>query len=88
MKFLDAVFFLMILLVLLWSIKADFFFMFFGMAILLYFIIQLFFMNPFEILLSLLNFMFLNPLGFLLLFIPLLINIIYHYHKKAKLKRK
>lgn len=88
MKFLDAVLFLMILLVLLWSIKADFFFMFFGTAILLYFIIQLFFMNPFEILLSLLNFMFLNPLGFLLLFIPLIINIIYHYRKKAKLKRK
>lgn len=87
MKFLDAVLFLIFLLVLLWSIKSDLFFMLFGTAVLLYFIIQLFFMDPLEILLSLVEFIFLNPLGFIILFIPLVISIIDYIRKKIKSKK-
>ena len=82
MQFLDSLLFLLILLVLLWSIKADLFFVVFGFAILLFFLIQLFFMQPLDILLSIVNFMFLNPAGFILLFIPLIISLIKYVIKK------
>jgi len=84
MKFLDAVFFLMILLVLLSSIKVDLFFLLFGTAVLLFFIVQLFFQEPLEIILDLIDFIFLNPLGFILLFVPLIISTIHNFFKKRK----
>ncbi len=84
MKFLDAIVFLIILLVLLASIKADLFFLLFGTAVFLFFIIQFFFQNPFEIIVKLIEFILLNPLGFILLFIPLIISIIDYSIKKVK----
>ena len=88
MQFLDSLLFLLILLVLLWSIKADLFFVVFGFAILLFFLIQLFFMQPLDILLSIVNFMFLNPAGFILLFIPLIISLIKYVIKKKFSRNK
>jgi hypothetical protein len=88
MQFLDSLLFLLILLVLLWSIKADLFFVVFGFAILLFFLIELFFMQPLEILLSIINFMFLNPTGFILLFIPFIIAFIKHVVKKNLSRNK
>lgn len=74
MEFLDALLFLVILLVIIWSVKADFFLVIFGFAILFFFLIQLFFMNPVDILIAIGSFIILNPLGFVLLFIPLVIS--------------
>lgn len=87
MKFLDAIFFLIIISVLLWSIKVDLFFTIFSTVILLYIIIQLFFMNPIDVLSSLMNFLFLNPSGFFFLLIPF-ITALFHYFIKKYQKKK
>jgi hypothetical protein len=47
--------------------------MVFGTVVLLYFIIQLFFMDPIEIIFSIGRFFLLNPIGLLILFVPLII---------------
>lgn len=83
MEFLDSLLFILILLILLWTIKADFFFIIFGIASFLYFLIVLFSYNPLEIILSIFNFIFSNPLGLVIFFIPI---IIYSIAKNIKKK--
>ncbi|MFX1419324.1 MAG: hypothetical protein ACFE9N_10430 [Promethearchaeota archaeon] len=73
MDFVNSLFFLLLILALLWVIKLDLFFMVFGTVVLLYFIIQLFFMDPIEIFFSIGSFFLLNPFGVLILFVPLII---------------
>jgi len=87
MKFLDSLLFLVVLLVLLWSIKADLFFLIFGTALLVFFLIQLFFMNPIDILISIGSFILLNPTGFIFLFIPLIISSIKYLIRKIYLMK-
>lgn len=74
MEFLDSLLFLIILLVIIWSIKSDLFFVVFGFAVFIFILFQLFFTNPFEIIVSISSFILLNPFGFFLLFIPLIIS--------------
>lgn len=73
MNFLNSLVFLGLLLSFFWIIKADLFFMIFGIVLLLYFVISSFFVDPLEILFSIGQFIFTHPLGILILFIPLLI---------------
>ena len=82
MDFFNSLIFLLILLMLLVSIKADFFFIIFGLVILFYVVISLFLMGPYEILFSVVSFIFLNPIGFTIIFIPLIINYIYRFLSK------
>lgn len=88
MEFLDSLFFLIILLVLLWSVKADLFFVVFGFAVLIYFLFQLFFIDPLEILFSIASFLLLNPAGFILLFIPSIISILKYITTKIYQKKR
>ena len=82
MDFFNSLIFLLILLMLLVSIKADFFFIIFGLVIFFYVIISLFLMDPYEILFSVVSFIFLNPIGFTIIFIPLIINYIHKFSSK------
>ncbi|MBA7531261.1 hypothetical protein ES705_23472 [subsurface metagenome] len=82
MDFFNSLIFLLILLMILVSIKADFFFIIFGLVILFYVIIKLFLMDPYEILSSVVSFIFLNPIGFTIIFIPLIINYIHKFLSK------
>lgn len=88
MNFLNSLLFLLLLLAFLWTIKADLFFMIFGTVILLYFITQMFFMDPLEILFSVGEFFLLNPFGVFILFIPLMIYGIYWGIRKISNSKK
>lgn len=82
MDFINSLLFLLLLLLLIWTIKADFFFMVLGTVILLYFLFQLFFMDPLEIIFSIRDYFLINPSGVLILFIPLIISGVSHLLKK------
>ncbi len=82
MDFFNALIFLLILLILLVSIKADFFFLIFGLVLLIFFVISLFFMSPLEIISSVISFIVLNPIGLVLLFVPLIISLLSKFLKK------
>jgi len=82
MQFLDSLLFLIILLVIIWSIKADLFFVIFGFAIVIFILFQFFFMDPFNILISISNFILFNPFGLFLLFIPLIVSIFKYIFEK------
>ena len=88
MDFFNSLIFLIILLLLLVSIKADFFFIIFGLVIFCYVIISLFLMDPYEIFFSIVSFIFLNPIGFTIIFIPLIINYVYKFLSKYRKSRK
>jgi hypothetical protein len=79
--------FLLLIVAFLWDAKADLFFMAFGTAVLLYLLIQYFFMEPIDVLVATLNYMFLNPLGILTLFVPLLIYGIRWSVKRVRKKQ-
>jgi hypothetical protein len=76
MEFYDSILFVFFILILLWVIKADFFFLIFGIAAFLYFLILLFAENPLIIIVSTLQFIISNPLGIILIFIPLFLYVI------------
>ena len=88
MDFFNSLIFLIILLLLLVSIKADFFFIIFGLVIFYYVIISLFLMDPYEIFFSVVSFIFLNPIGFTIIFIPLIVNYVYKFLSKYFKSRK
>ena len=83
MEFIDSVIFLFFLLIYLSTVKSNTFFFIFGAAIYLFLLIQLFFFDPLEIIFSLTNYFLLNPLGFVFLLIPLIINVLYQGVKKV-----
>lgn len=76
MEFYDSILFIFFILILLWVIKADFFFLIFGIAAFIYFLILLFVEDPLTIIISMIEFVFFNPLGLILIFIPLIIYIL------------
>ncbi len=82
MEILESFLFLIIILIYLSTIKANTFFLVFGAAIYLFFIIQLFFFDPFEVLSTFIKNIFINPLGFFLLLVPLAIHILIKGLKK------
>lgn len=88
MDFLNSLLFLLLLLAFVWIIKADLFFMIFGTVILLYFIIQMLFMDPLEVLFSIGGFLLLNPFGFIILFVPLLVYGIFQGLRKKYYSKK
>jgi hypothetical protein len=79
--------FLLLIVAFLWDAKADLFFMAFGTAVLLYMLVQFFLMEPIDVLINTLNYMFLNPLGIITLFLPLLIYGIRYSLKRVKNKK-
>jgi hypothetical protein len=84
MEFIDSVIFLFFLLIYLSTLKGNTLFFIFGAAIYLFFIFQLFFLDPIGILTLVTNSIFSNPIVFFLLCIPLIIDIIYRRIKKFK----
>jgi len=84
MLFFDLIFFLVLLLALIWSIKADLLFMILGTVIVIFLIFQLFLINPLEVFTSLLLFVFSNPLGLLIALIPLIVASINYLTKKRR----
>ena len=86
MNFLNSLLFLVLLLSFFWIIKADLFFMIFGIVLILYFVIYSFTLDPFEVLITIGQFVFTNPLGILILFIPLIIYGINQGVQKLKSK--
>jgi len=74
MEYLESIFFLIILLVYASTLKASTFFIVFGSIIYLFVISQLFYLDPLEILSVFFQDLLKNPFGFLLLFVPLMID--------------
>jgi len=81
-------FFLFVLLILLWTIKADIFFLLFVVVVFIYFILKMLAQDPIEILLSLGDFLLMNPLGFLLILAPLVIYYLNNFLKKISQFKK
>ncbi|MBA7527204.1 hypothetical protein ES705_19379 [subsurface metagenome] len=88
MEYLEAFFFLMLLLVYVSTLKANTFFIVFGTTIFLFLIMQLLYLDPIEILSGFLNSIFNNPLGFFLLLVPLIIDGLYRGLKKILVFKK
>jgi len=84
MLFFDLIFFLILLLALIWAIKADLLFMILGITIILFLIFQLFLINPLDVFSSLLLFIISNPLGLLIALIPLIVVSIKYVIKKLR----
>lgn len=82
MEYLESIFFLIILLVYASTLKASTFFIVFGSTIYLFIISQLLYLDPLEIFSNFLQDLLKNPFGFLLLFIPLMIDGFYGVLKK------
>lgn len=87
MLFFDLIFFLILLLALIWAIKADLLFMILGITIIVFLIFQLFLINPVDVLTSLLLFIISNPLGLLIVLIPLIVASINYIIKKLRFDR-
>jgi len=83
-----TILFLIFLMILLWNVKSDFFFIIFGIAAFLYLIIMFLIKDPFEIIELTILFMISNPLGLIILILPICIYTLYYYTKKISNKPK
>jgi hypothetical protein len=79
-----SIIFLIFIMVLLWNIKSDFFFIVFGVAAFLYILIELLVEDPFKILLKVIEFVILNPLGLIILFLPIFCYLLYNYISRIR----
>ncbi|MFX1374582.1 MAG: hypothetical protein ACFFA0_02110 [Promethearchaeota archaeon] len=77
-----AILFILFIILILWEIKADFVLLIFGFAAYLFLLFYIATSDPLEIMISILDFFIFNPLGLLLLIIPVGIFGIYKYFKK------
>lgn len=84
----NSMLFLLMLIILLWGIKADIFFMLLGTVVLLYVLTLLFFINPLEVFITTIEFVFFNPTGLLIILIPLIFYGILQLFKKRRLNYK
>jgi hypothetical protein len=84
MLFYDLLFFLVLLLALIYAIKADLLFMILGTTIIIFLIFELFLISPLEVFTSLLKFIISNPLGLLVALIPLVVASINYLIKKLR----
>jgi len=73
MEFFDSLIFLLILMIFLLAIKADFIFLIFGAVVLLYFILELASINTLDIFFSIIDYMIVNPFWILILIVPVII---------------
>jgi len=84
MEFFDSLIFLLILIIFLLAIKADFIFLIFGAVVLLYFILELSSMNTLEIFFSIIDYMIMSPFWLLILIFPMIIYGIFILIRKYK----
>ena len=77
-----AILFIISLILILWEIKADFVLLIFGFAAYLFLLFYIGTSDPLASIVSVVNFLIFNPLGLLLLLIPLGILGVYKYSKK------
>jgi hypothetical protein len=87
MEFAESILFLLLILLLITSLKANIFLFLCGSAIFLFFIIQLFFLSPIQILAIVINSLLFNPIGLFILFWPLIFDILIRNLKKINQKR-
>ncbi len=88
MNFAESILFLLMIVLFLSSLKSNTFFIVFGAAIYLFFILQLASFDPIEILEKIAKYIVFNPLGILILFIPLMLNAFFNYLKSSLKKKK
>ncbi len=77
MEYIESFLFLILLLVYISTLKANTFIIIFSASVYLFLIFQLFYLNPIEIISSLISKLLRNPYGFILLVIPLIIDTVY-----------
>ena len=77
-----AVLFILFIILILWEIKADFVLVIFGFAAYLFLIFYIGLSDPLSSIISVIDFLIFNPLGWLLLIIPSGIFGVYKYCKK------
>lgn len=77
-----AVLFIFFIILILWEIKADFVLLIFGFAAYLFILFFIGSSDPLGSIVSIVEFLILNPLGILLLIIPLGIFGVYKYCKR------
>ncbi|MHA2006857.1 MAG: hypothetical protein ACXABO_04210 [Promethearchaeota archaeon] len=82
MEYLESIFFLLILIVYVSTLKANTFLIIFGAAVYIILIMQLLNLEPMAILSSFLHDILGNPFGFFLLFVPLGFEGLYRGLKK------
>ncbi len=77
-----AVLFIIFIILILWEIKADFVLLIFGFAAYLFLLFYIGVSDPIGSLISIIEFLIFNPLGLILLIIPMGIYSIKKYSKK------
>ena len=77
-----AVLFIFFIILILWEVKADFVLLIFGFAAYLFLLFYIGSSDPLGSIVSIVDFLIFNPLGILLLIIPLGIFGVYKYCKK------
>ena len=82
MEYINAIFFLLVLLGFLWKMKADYLFVLFSFAAYFFLLIYIIKYSPLDLSLSVLNLFLINPYGLFILIVPLAINYIYKQIKK------
>ena len=87
MRFADSIIFLIIIILFISSVKSNFFLIVFGSAIFMFFIFHLLSFSTLEILTSVIHYIIFNPIGFLILSIPVVIDTFYRVFKKIKQKK-
>ncbi len=83
MQLEDAINFLFIIMMFLWLIKADLFFIIFGATVYLFIVFFIFAINPFRSGTLIINDLLINPTYLILPFIPLFIYIVFNTIKKG-----
>ena len=82
MEYLESIFFLLLLIVYVSTLKANTFFIIFGATVYIILIMQLLNLEPISILSSFLHDILKNPSGFFLLLVPLVFEGLYRGVKK------
>ena len=86
MEYISAIFFFLVLINILWKMKADYLFVLFSFAAYLFLLFYIVKYQPSELSVSVVNLVLVNPYGlYILLFIlvaPLVIDYIYRQRKK------
>ena len=88
MDITEAIPFLFMIMAFLWLIKADFFFILFGVAVYLFLIIFLFVSNPVESLFQIGDNIILNPITLVLFIVPFIAFGIIKFLQKILTKRR
>lgn len=88
MEFADSLIFLLLIILFVSSLKSNSFLIVFGSAVFLYFILNLFSFSPIEILNLVIRHILFNPIGFFILFSPLIVDTVVRFIKKKFVEHK